>query len=99
VDVEDRDKPVTYPDDPNQVYWEYTAGNELRDPTMKESADYYARLLSWYEKAASPTSSASGTSPDITTSLRTGSCEIDRLRAPWSPEAYTKFYDAVTAGC
>ena len=37
----------TFPDDPNQVYWKYTQGTELRDPTMKEAADYYARLLSW----------------------------------------------------
>src|SRR5450756_1119639 len=29
------DKPVTYPDDPNQVYWDYTQGTEIRDPTYK----------------------------------------------------------------
>jgi hypothetical protein len=40
--------PVTYPEDPNQVDWHYTQGTELRDPTMKELADYYARLVSWY---------------------------------------------------
>ncbi|HKO13822.1 MAG TPA: hypothetical protein VJV22_17770 [Acidobacteriaceae bacterium] len=44
------DKPVTYPDDPNQVYWQYTQGTELRDPTGKELGDYYARLVSWYTK-------------------------------------------------
>ena len=44
------DKPVTYPDDPNQVFWNYTQGTELRDPSMKEAADYFANLLSWYEK-------------------------------------------------
>jgi hypothetical protein len=42
------DKPVTYPDDPNQVVWNYTQGSELRDPTGKELGDYYARLVSWY---------------------------------------------------
>ena len=42
------DKPVTYPADPNQVVWNYTQGNELRDPTGKELGDYYARLVSWY---------------------------------------------------
>lgn len=42
------DKPVTYPDDPNQVVWNYTQGTELRDPTGKELGDYYARLVSWY---------------------------------------------------
>jgi Glycosyl hydrolases family 39 len=43
------DKPVTYPADPDQVDWHYgRLGNELRDPTGKEVADYYARLVSWY---------------------------------------------------
>jgi hypothetical protein len=40
--------PVAYPADPNQVAWNYTQGTELRDPSMKELADYYARLVSWY---------------------------------------------------
>jgi hypothetical protein len=44
------DKPVPYPEDPTQVTWNYEQGTELRDPTMKEVADYYARLLSWYTK-------------------------------------------------
>jgi hypothetical protein len=44
------DKPVTYPDDPNQVTWDYTQGSELRDPSGKELGDYYARLVSWYTK-------------------------------------------------
>jgi hypothetical protein len=42
------DKPVTYPDDPDKVFWGYTQGTELRDPTGKELGDYYARLVSWY---------------------------------------------------
>jgi hypothetical protein len=42
------DKPVTYPDDPNKVVWNYTQGTELRDPTGKELGDYYGRLVSWY---------------------------------------------------
>lgn len=42
------DKPVTYPSDPNQVFWNYTQGTELRDPTGKELGDYYARLVSWF---------------------------------------------------
>src|SRR5580700_4620314 len=41
------DKPVGYPVDPSQVTWEYEQGTELRDPSMKEVADYYARLISW----------------------------------------------------
>lgn len=41
-------KPVEYPADPNQVDWNYTQGTELRDRSMKELGDYYARLVSWY---------------------------------------------------
>ncbi len=41
-------KPVPYPADPDQVTWDYTQGNELRDPSMKELTDYYVRLVSWY---------------------------------------------------
>jgi len=42
--------PVSYPEDPNQVAWTYQQGTELRAPTLKELADYYARLASWYTK-------------------------------------------------
>lgn len=43
-------QPVVYPDDPNKEMWNYSQGTELRDPTRKELADYYARLASWYTK-------------------------------------------------
>jgi hypothetical protein len=42
------DKPVTYPDDPNKPFWNYTQGTQLRDPSGKELGDYYERLVSWY---------------------------------------------------
>jgi hypothetical protein len=42
------DKPVRYPDDPDQVTWDYEQGTELRDPSGREVADYYARLIGWY---------------------------------------------------
>lgn len=44
------DKPVVYPSDPNQVFWNYTQGTELRDPSGKEVGDYFGRLVSWYTK-------------------------------------------------
>ena len=44
------DKPVVYPADPNQLAWDYEQGAELRDPSFKEVADYFARFLSWYTK-------------------------------------------------
>src|SRR5579875_3924321 len=42
--------PVPYPSDPDQVTWNYEQGTELRDPSMKEVADYYGRLVSWYTR-------------------------------------------------
>jgi len=42
------EKPVAYPADPNKAVWDYTQGTEPRDPSLKEIADYYARLASWY---------------------------------------------------
>src|SRR5215468_9885585 len=44
------DKPVSYPAAATQVTWNYEQGTELRDQSMKEVAEYYARLLSWYTK-------------------------------------------------
>jgi hypothetical protein len=43
-------EPVKYPDDPDQPVWNYTQGTELRDPSLKELGDYYARLVSWYTR-------------------------------------------------
>jgi Glycosyl hydrolases family 39 len=43
-------KPVSYPKDPNQVFWNYTQGTELVDPSGKGLGDYYARLASWYTR-------------------------------------------------
>lgn len=39
---------IDYPSDPNEVTWSYEQGTELRDPSMQELGDYYARLVSWY---------------------------------------------------
>ncbi len=43
-------QPVTYPKDPNQVFWNYTQGAELVDPSGQALGDYYARLVSWYTR-------------------------------------------------
>lgn len=39
-------KPVVYPDDPHQVFWDYTQGTQLT--SVQAMADYYARLAGWY---------------------------------------------------
>jgi len=41
---------MPYPKNAFEVFWPYNDGSELRDTTMKEIADYYARLFSWYTK-------------------------------------------------
>ena len=42
------DKPVTFPDHPDSVFWNYTQGTEPRDSTYREIGAYYASLYSWY---------------------------------------------------
>jgi hypothetical protein len=44
------DKPVPYPNDPDQPYWQYTQGTELVDPSGKQIADYFVRLVQYYGK-------------------------------------------------
>lgn len=41
-------EPTAFPQDPNQITWDYTRGTDLRDPTMNELAAYYGRLVGWY---------------------------------------------------
>jgi hypothetical protein len=43
-------EPVPYPADPRKEAWHYDQGTELRDPTYREVADYFARIVSWYVK-------------------------------------------------
>jgi hypothetical protein len=44
------EKPVPYPEDPDEIAWGYVGGTQLRDPSLKELVDYYHRLASWYLK-------------------------------------------------
>ncbi len=90
------DKPVTYPADPNQVTWTYEQGSELRDPSMKEVADYYARLISWYTQG--------GFTDEFGKRHESGYHfpishwevlnEVD-FEHHFDPETYTRLYDAV----
>ena len=40
--------PGPVPANPAEVMWGYEVGDELRDPSGKEVADYYARVAQWY---------------------------------------------------
>ena len=91
-------KPVAYPQDPDQVIWDYTQGSELRDPSCKEVADYYARLVSWYvnggftDEYGQRHESGHHFKIDYWEVLN----EVESEHT-MSPQLYTKIYDAVAA--
>ena len=88
--------PVAYPADPDAVVWNYTQGNELRDPTAAELAAYYARVASWYARG--------GFTDELGREHRSGHAypipywevlnEPD-LEHELTPAQYTRLYDAV----
>jgi hypothetical protein len=89
-------QPVAYPDDPNQVMWNYSQGTEL--PDVAALADYYARLASWYTQGGFTDElgkfHASGHHYD----MRYWEVfnEIDGEHEP-TPEQYAERYDAIVA--
>jgi hypothetical protein len=90
-------KPVTYPKDPNQVYWDYTQGTEIKDPTYKEAAAYYVRLLSWYEKGGFTDENGKFHKSNHHYKFAYWELlnEID-FEHHWTPQEYTKFFDVVS---
>ena len=89
-------KPVSYPADPTKRIWDYEQGTELRDPSLREVADYFARLVAWYVKGGFTDelgkwhASAHHYKMDYWEVFN----EPD-LEHGFSAEAYTKLYDAV----
>lgn len=92
------DKPVVYPDNPDQVFWTYNQGRELRDSTGKEVADYFARLFSWYTKG--------GFTDELGKFHKSGYnykfpywevLNEPDLEHRMSPQLYTRIYDAVVS--
>ncbi|HXX21604.1 MAG TPA: glycosyl hydrolase family 39 [Terriglobia bacterium] len=88
--------PVAYAEDPNQIDWDYEQGTELRDPTMKEVADYQARLVGWYTKGGFKDEygkwHASGHHYNIAYWEILNEVDSEHKM---SPEFYTRLYDAV----
>ncbi len=92
------EKPVPYPADPDRVTWSYEQGAEFRDPSLKEVADYYQRLVSWYTKG--------GFSDEYGQWHESGHHyeieywevlnEVDSEHS-MTPETYTRVYDAVVS--
>lgn len=92
------DKPVAYPDDANQVFWNYTQGTDLRDPSMKEISEYFARLIGWYTQGGF--TDELGKRHESGHHYKVAYWEVlneIEFEHHWTPEAYTRFYDAVTA--
>jgi len=93
------EKPVVVdPNNPDALVWDYNQGKELRDPSFKEVAAYFGRLISWYTKG--------GFTDELGKYHKSGHYykipywevlnEPD-LEHKMSPEYYTKIYDAIVA--
>ena len=90
------EKPAPYPADPNEATWKYTQRTEPRDPSFKEVADYYARLLSWYTQGGF--TDELGKRHESGHRYQVSHWEVlnePDLEYPASPETYTRLYDAV----
>ena len=91
------ERPVPYPQDPNKVFWDYTQRTELRDPSMKEVLQYFARLLSWYTKGG--LTDENGKWHESGHHYKVPYWEVlneIEFEHHWSVEHYIQFYDAVT---
>jgi hypothetical protein len=91
-------QPVKYPSDPNQAYWGYTQGTELKDLSGRQLGDYYARFVSWYTR---------GGFTDENGKLHTSGYHYSfpiwevlnevNLEHHTTPEQYTRRYDAIVS--
>jgi hypothetical protein len=89
-------KPVTYPDDPDAIEWNYNQGTELRDPTGREVAEYYARVANWYIRGGF--TDERGVRHDSEHHYRFAFWEVlNEVEGEhqFSPETYTRIYDRV----
>lgn len=89
-------KPVAYPLDPEELFYDYEQGGELRDPTYREPADYFARVVSWYVNGGFTDElgkwHASGHHYKV---AYWGVLNEPDVEHHMSPQVYTKLYDAV----
>ncbi len=92
-------QPVKYPDDPNQVFWKYTQGTELRDPSGKELGDYFGRLVSWYTQGGFTDENGKRHESGYHYSLPYWEVLNEpELEHDTTPEQYTQRYDAMVQG-
>jgi hypothetical protein len=93
------EKPITYPADADQPYWDYTQGSELVDPTGKQLGDYYGRLVSWYTKGGF--TDENGVRHDSGYHFTIPVWEVlnePEFEHKTTPQQYTERYDAIVAG-
>lgn len=92
------EKPVIYPSDPDQVFWTYTQGTELNDPSGKEVGDYFARLVSWYTKGGFVDENGKQHTSGYHYSFPYWEVlnEVD-FEHSTTPELYTQRYDAIVS--
>jgi hypothetical protein len=92
------EKPVSYPADPDKAVWDYTQGTELRDPSGKELAEYFARVVSWYTQGGF--TDEFGRRHDSGHKRKFDFWEVlnepDLEHQP-TPEKYTVWYDAIVS--
>ncbi len=89
---------VPYPDDPDTPTWTYSQGTELRDPTLRELGDYYARLVSWYTKGGF--TDEAGKRHDSGHRYKIDYWEVlnePDLEHQMTAEQYTQRYDAIVS--
>ncbi|MFL6436197.1 MAG: GH39 family glycosyl hydrolase [Terriglobales bacterium] len=93
------DQPVKYPEDANQVFWNYTQGTELKDPSGKELGDYFGRLVSWYTNGGFTDENGKKHTSGYHYSFPYWEVlnEVD-LEHNTTPEQYTQRYDAIVEG-
>jgi hypothetical protein len=90
------DKPVIVPSNPDLAVPYYEQGTELRDPSMTEVADYFARLASWYVKGGFH--DENGMWHESGHHYRFDYWEVLNevdFEHQMTPETYTRVYDAV----
>jgi hypothetical protein len=87
-------QPVVYPDDPNQVIWNYSQGKDLHD--VAALADYYARLARWYTQGGFTDELGKFHPSGHHYDMRYWEVfnEIDGEHEP-TPEQYVERYDAI----
>jgi hypothetical protein len=87
-------RPVVYPEDPDQVMWDYSQGKDLQ--SVQALGDYYGRLASWYTQGGFTDDLGKFHSSGHHYDMRYWEIfnEIDSEHEP-TPQQYAERYDAV----